>query len=77
MGLFNARSHRKVQKYHISTKQCKNISLLKESYKCENYLLLNVPFNYISVLSQLHSGILPLHVETGGYMYVNKPVEER
>ena len=49
--------------------------VFKESYKCENYLLLNIPFNYISVLSQLRSGILPLHVETGGY--VNKPVEER
>ena len=49
--------------------------IFKESCKCENYLLLNLPFNYISVLSQLRSGILPLHVETG--RYVNKPVEER
>ena len=36
--------------------------IFKESYKCENYLLLNLPFNYISVLSQLRSGILPPHV---------------
>ena len=44
----------------------------KESYECENYmyLLLHLPFDYISVLSQLRSGILPLHVETG--RYINK-----
>ena len=55
----------KIRTYHI----------FKESYKCKNYLLLNLPFNYISVQSQLRSAILPLHVETG--RYVNKPVEER
>ena len=49
--------------------------LFKQEFKCEGYLLLNLPRNERSMLSQFRCGILPLRVETG--RYVGEPIEER
>ena len=46
--------------------------IFKESYKCENYLLLNLPFNYISSIPAAF-----WDSSTACCRYVNKPVEER
>ena len=48
---------------------------LKLSYKTEAYVKLNLERNQRSILGQLRTGTLPLHIETG--RFENKRVEER
>ena len=48
---------------------------IKEEYKTEKYVLLNLERNQRSILAQLRFGILPIHIETG--RFTNKKVEAR
>ncbi len=47
----------------------------KNEFKCESYVLMNVPKYERSLYSQFRFGILPLRVETG--RYVGEPVDQR
>ena len=48
---------------------------IKSEYYTENYVKLNLDKNQRSILAQLRSGTLPLHIETG--RYVNMKLEHR
>ena len=49
--------------------------LFKHAFIVEKYVQLNLSRSERSLLAQLRSGTLPLHIETG--RYVNTPVDER
>ena len=42
--------------------------LFKNDYKCEKYVLYNLPKSQRSLCAQLRCGILPLHIETGALL---------
>ena len=48
---------------------------IKTEYATERYIMLNLDRNQRSILAQLRTGVLPLHVETG--RFENKKLEER
>ena len=47
---------------------------IKEEYKCENYVTMNLPRNLRSFIAQIRCGVLPLRIETG--RFINLRVEE-
>lgn len=48
---------------------------IKDEYTSEKYVMLNLERNQRSILAQLRTGVLPLHVETG--RFENKKLEDR
>ena len=48
---------------------------IKNEYKCENYVSMNLSRSIRSYIAQIRCGVLPLHIETGRYR--NLKVEER
>ena len=48
---------------------------IKDEYKCENYVAMNLSRSLRSYIAQIRCGVLPLHIETG--RYCNLKVEER
>ena len=48
---------------------------IKDEYKCENYVSMNLSRSIRSYIAQIRYGVLPLHIETGRYS--NLKVEER
>ena len=49
--------------------------LIKQQYKCENYVSMYLPRHLRSFVAQIRCGVLPLHIETGRFRHLK--LEER